>query len=446
MSFFSIFAGVPRAARWMAGSLAAIAIAAASIPVQAAQATLNGVATNTCTYTAVSVDANGNLTVTCNNAPANGQIAFSQTTYSADINNASFQVQVNRNSGTAGAVGATVSVNGGCSIGGGASTTVAFADGSAAAQAVTVATPATPTACVLSLSAATGGATLGANATINVIDPTAPGAFQFEAASSSANINVTNHIVRIVRTGGSNGTYDVLWGFTVAGLTGVAAAPNPVRFNSGETAKDITITSGTTAGTFGMTLVGANNVNPALQNGPYPVAPTVVNASVGTITAHTVTVAASSSCPTPGANVTAVNTPSPNTGTPIFGQSTGKIVSIPMPLNANNTYRLRVFNTSQTDASLTTTFALAKCPGDVQDSWATSGLAPCKKQGGYTGNSMDLRADQPLPVGGITFWGGKCGWLTADRASQWYFNIRVDNCNSGNCQFMYQIDANGAGY
>ncbi len=264
--------------------------------------------------------------------------------------------------------------------------------------------------------------------------PLFPGAFAFELASSNATPNVANHVVRIVRSGGSEGTYDVAYTMTPTGLTGASVTPpSPIRFAPGETTKDLVLATGTTSGTAAFSLAGATAVSPTFA----------ATTATGT---HTVSVSAPGSCPDPGPNTTLVATPPPNTGTPTYGRKAGDIVIIPMPVGAPNTVRLRVFNTSQTESSLTTTFALAKCPGEVQDAWPTYGLAPCKKQGGYTGNSMGLLAAAPTPIGGVTFWNGNCGWLTADRASQWYFNIRVDNCNSGNCQFNYQIDGNGTSY
>ena len=45
----------------------------------------------------------------------------------------------------------------------------------------------------------------------------------FELASSNATPNVANHVVRIVRSGGSEGTYDVAYTMTPTGLTGASA-------------------------------------------------------------------------------------------------------------------------------------------------------------------------------------------------------------------------------
>lgn len=414
-------------ARRIAAGAAAMLLLAGGLPAWAATATLNGVTTNTCTYTASAIDASGNIAVTCNNTPSAGQIAFAQTSYSADINNASFQVNVNRNSGSSGAVGATVTAGGGCTVAGGASTTVSFGDGLSTPVALVVGTPPTPTTCTLTLSAATGtpAPTLGGPASINVTDPTLPGTFSFQSPTSTATTGISNHSVTILRTGGTAGTYDVVWEAAVTGLTGQSASPNPVRFGPGETTKSITLTTGSTPGTVAFAIGTA--AAPVV-----PVAPTVTATTAsGT---HTVTVSQPTGCPTPGTNVTVLNAPtiaSPTAQRYAVSGPVGQIISIPAPAT---TFRIRTFDTVSTPASgFGTSFGLVRCPADTPSGQQT-GPVPCKKQGGWSGNTLDIASTQVL-------FPPNCYWTPAERQSQWHFNTRIDYCPAGqSCQFFIQIE------
>ncbi len=381
-----------------------------TLPTFSATATLSGVTTNSCTYTTTSVDSLGNITVTCNTVPQPGQIAFAQSTYGASINDNSFQVQVNRNNGSVGAVGATVTATGGCTVNGGGTTPVAFADGISTPAALVVGTPGTATTCTLALSGATGGATLGGNATINVTDPTQPGVFSFAAAASSAGTGVTNHLVTIQRTGGSNGAYDVAFTAAPTGLTGYSATVSPIQFANGQTTATITVTTGTTGGTVLYTLTGA-----------VPVAPNVTPTTLGTTVAHTVTVTSPSNCPANGVSPVEPGT----TGTYQIGNlAPGASMSIRLPGTA---WRVGTLQTVNTPQNFTHTFSIERCPGEFTATTG-SGAVPCKKTGGVSGNTLDI-------VQAPTF--AKCHWTPAERANVWYLNIRVDNCPTGSCQFYY---------
>jgi hypothetical protein len=401
-------------------------------PAVAATTTLSGTTGNSCTWNSYTVDSSGNYTFACGStAPSPGQIAFSSSAYSVNIN-ATTTVPLVRNGGSSGTVGAAVSAGTGCTISG--SNTVSFADGITTGQSVLVQGGTTPTAsgspCVLSLINFTGGATPGspANANVSVNDPTAPGTFAFALPGSNATTGGT-HIVNVSRLNGTAGSYTVAFTESQTGVTGYTTNGSSVSFADGVSTMPINVTAtGSSAGTVTYTLGTVTPVSPT----------TAATTASGS---HTVNVSAVTpgSCPAPIANAVTLNNFASAGGLYTANGALGAVFNFPLYPNA---YRLRVFNTSTTPSGFSVDMAVSTCPAVLYTDWPTTGfghmtdqvnghLGGCRKLGGQTGNAIDMALVSTL---------GKCWATAAERAPGWYFTVKVTGCPLSSCPFYVQID------
>jgi hypothetical protein len=404
-------------------------------PAVAATATLSGTTGNSCTWNSYTVDSAGNYTFACGTtAPSPGQIAFSSSSYAVNIN-ATTTVPLVRTGGSSGAVGATVSAGTGCTISG--SNTVSFADGVTTGQSVTIqgGTSPTPTGspCVLSLSDATGGATLGGNANVSVNDPNAPGTFAFALPSGSNATTGSTHTVTVSRIGGTFGDYTVAFAEQQTGVTGyVTSTLSPISFASGVASMPINVSAtGTTSGTVTYTL---GTVTPVNGN--------TVNTSASGSHMVTVTAVTAGSCPAPAANT--ITIPQLASGANYTANANvGSVYTV--PLNAN-TSRVRVYNTSSTPGGFQAEFGVSNCPGVMFSDWPQFGhmtdlvnghLGGCRKVADQTGNALDIKTASQL---------GACWATSADRLPAWYMTTKVISCGTLNgvtltsCSFYIQVD------
>jgi hypothetical protein len=145
----------------------------------------------------VTVDSSGNYTINCSGTatttaptPVPGTIAFSPTGYTGNTSS-TVNVTVTRSGGSSGAVGATYTTTGACTPSSGP---VSFADTVTTSQNIAFTTPATAGICTVTLSAATGNASLGSPATLTVVDPNAPGKIAFTSASQAATAGQANTV------------------------------------------------------------------------------------------------------------------------------------------------------------------------------------------------------------------------------------------------------------
>ena len=174
------------------------------------------------------------LTITDNDVPPPGTLQLSAATYSVAENGGTATITVTRTGGSAGAVGVTVTTSNGTATAPADYTavtqTVSFAAGDTANKTVTI--PIVDDALVegnetvdVTLSAPTGGATLGtpstAVLTITDNDVAPPGTLQLSAATYNVAENGGTATITVTRTGGSAGAV----GVTVATSNGTATAP-----------------------------------------------------------------------------------------------------------------------------------------------------------------------------------------------------------------------------
>jgi hypothetical protein len=412
------------------GFLAVILLISGAIagPAVAATTTLSGTSGNSCTWNSYTVDSSGNYTFTCGStAPSPGQIAFSSSLYSVNINQTT-TVPLVRNSGSSGIVGATVSAGTGCTISG--SNTVSFADGVTTGQSVTVQGGTSPTPsgspCVLSLSNATGGATLGGNANVSVNDPTAPGTFAFQSPGSNATTGGT-HVVNVSRLNGTTGSYTVAFTESQSGVAGYTTSGSSVSFADGVSTMPINVTStGTAAGTVTYTLGTVTPVSPTT-------APTTASGS------HTVTVSAvaAGTCPAPASNTSTLSLGASGASVAVTG-APGSVFTIPLNSTVRAAY---VFNTSETPSNFFAEFGVSTCPGVMYSDWPQYGhmtdlvnghLGGCRKTAGQTGNSLVVRSSATS---------GYCWASSTDRMPAWYLTVRVGSCGTySTCSFFVSVE------
>ena len=166
-------------------------------------------------------------------APQSGTLSFSAATYSVNEYGDSVTITVARTGGSDGAVGVSYSTSDGTATAGSdytaTSGTLSWADGDSAARTFSI--PITDDSVLessetvnLTLSSASGGATLGSPSTavLTIVDNEAsqPGELSFSAATYSVNENGGSVAITVTRTGGSDGAV----GISYATSNGTATA------------------------------------------------------------------------------------------------------------------------------------------------------------------------------------------------------------------------------
>lgn len=406
---------------------AAVAIAGAGFltaPVQAANVTFSG-CTSGAAYTNVQVDASGNFTITCQAQSAAGTIAFGQNAYSGNTSS-TVAISLTRTGGSTGAASSSVSVtNGGCTVSPGS---VQWADGDAAPKSATVTTTPGPATCTISGNAVTTSGSTTIQTTVNVVDPNQPGTFAFSASQSGPTAGGSNFTFQITRSGGSNGAYDVAFTATPTGLTGASIVEaSPIRFNAGETTKNLTLVPGSTAGSMLIHFVSAT-----------PVAPNTTATTVGADITINVT-NQTTGCPATPSNVIILPDIPQSEGAWILANADqGKIASAKLPVVNPALFGgvLTQTSTQGTGPITRIEMAISKCPGDftyyLQQPRVYPGTTyyPCYTSSSFiTNNSLRWH----LTVGNHFAY---CYAPTSD--GPWYINMRYEMPNgcpygSGNC-------------
>ena len=185
-----------------------------------------------------------------------GILQFSSTTYSGAESGGPITVTVTRTGGSSGAVSVTYASSDGTANSGvdyaAVLGTLNWADGDTASKTFTVtpvvdSTPGESETVILTLSAATGGATIGANnpATLTIND-SPPGSLQFTSTAFGGAETGGAITVTVSRTGGSTGTVGVTYatsnGTATAG-TDYGSATGMLSWGNGDTAnKSFTVT------------------------------------------------------------------------------------------------------------------------------------------------------------------------------------------------------------
>ncbi|MFT3706940.1 MAG: Calx-beta domain-containing protein [Archangium sp.] len=199
------------------------------------------VALNNATGGATLGTASGTVTISDDELPQRGTLAFTTNTFTAAENGGSVTITVTRTGGSNGAVGVSYATSNGTATSGSdytaSSGTLSWPDGDASSKTFTVAVL-NDTAFEggetvnLALSAATGGATLGtAAAVLTITDDESPnpGTLSFSNAAYSVTENGVSLVVSVTRTGGSDGAI----GVTYAASPGTASASSDFTPTSG---------------------------------------------------------------------------------------------------------------------------------------------------------------------------------------------------------------------
>lgn len=396
----------------------------AALPVSTALAAQVTVGSTSCSYSSFNGDTSGNFTFICSSTSSPGTLAFASTSASL-APSASTNVAVNRTGGSTGAVSATVSVtSGACTASPGS---VSFADGSTAAETVTVTAPATPnTSCVIALAAPTGGATLGTakNFTVSVVDPNANVTFKFSAPTSDVGLGGAGIPITVTRSGGTSGDWDVP--FTLAGsltasgslVTGggsVSPATGILNFPAGTQSKTITYTppatlpSGVTApGTVVLTLSGPNPIGPASGQTGALAAPSD----------HTVSVVQDTVCTTSATKEFTY----PGTQYKVTGVKPGETAAIGMNLGATTLGTDKygtwtMLESTATGASTDIQFSVSACPGDFNPASAN-----CIRHTSYLGSYVNFTVGAVQPTWALWLKSSMC--VLPAGTSKVYFNFR----------------------
>ena len=175
--------------------------------------------------------------------PQPGVLRFSSATYSVDENGGSASITVTRTGGSDGAVSVGYATSNGTATAGSdyrsTSGTLSWADGDGASKTFSVpiindSGDEPDETVILTLSSATGGATIGSpgTATLTIIDddlPPQPGVLRFSSATYSVDENGGSVSITVTRTGGSDGAVGV--GYATS--NGTATAGSDYRSTSG---------------------------------------------------------------------------------------------------------------------------------------------------------------------------------------------------------------------
>ena len=192
------------------------------------------------------------ITADLSGTPQPGTLQFSAASYSAADNAGSAQILVNRSNGSSGAISVTASTSDGTGKAGvdytSSSQVLTFADGDTTPKLLSVpvlvdAAKSGNKTVNLTLSAATGGATIGTQSTavltITATTVPVPGSLQFSASTYSAADNSGNVSISVTRTGGSAGAVSVAFATndgTGKSGTNYTATMQTVAFGDGDDA------------------------------------------------------------------------------------------------------------------------------------------------------------------------------------------------------------------
>jgi photosystem II stability/assembly factor-like uncharacterized protein len=204
--------------------------------------TVNVTLTNPTGGATLGAPASGVLTIVDNDTPPVGSLQFTATTASVNEGAGTAVVTVSRTGGSSGAVTVSYATANGSAVAPGdftiATGTLSWASGDTSPKTITV--PIIDDAIVessetfsITLSAPTGGATLGAvsTAVVTIVDnDVAPvGVLQFTAATATVNEGAGSVVVTVSRTGGSSGAVTVSY----ATANGSAVAPGDYTIATG---------------------------------------------------------------------------------------------------------------------------------------------------------------------------------------------------------------------
>jgi hypothetical protein len=424
---------------WRLLGLAAAATIAGSAfiaaPVQAATINFGSCASGG-TYTNVAVDGSGNFTITCTAVgPQPGTIAFSPNTYTANVSS-QVTVSLTRSNGSAGAASSSVTAAGGCAVAPGS---VSWTDGDAATKTVTVTTTPATGSCTLSGSTVTTAGSTTISATVNVVDPNVPGTFAFSQPQSGPGLN-QDWSFTIQRTGGTNGTYDIPFTAVPTGLTGASILEaSPIRFNTGETTKTLTLRTGSTAGsmvvTFGV---------------PIPVAPTTTPTTAGGAITLVVT-AGTGNCPSPASNVVLLpDMPVGEGAHTLINLAPGQIGSSKLPTLPAGVVGATITETQTqgTGDISRIEIGISPCPGDLLWGAKASDGGPGTNQQVAGGSYQPCYTSSPFISNVSVAWhltvSGHYAFCYAPVATgPWYVNVRYTmpaGCSygQGNCGASFQ--------
>jgi hypothetical protein len=277
---------------------------------------------------------------------------------------------------------------------------VNFADGSTAAESVTVTAPAAaPSSCVVALSLPTGGATLGAarNFSVSVVDPNSAVSFKFSSPSSSVGLGGGGISLTVTRSGGTNGDWDVPFtlagsltsaGSLVAGGGSASPATGILNFPAGTQSKTITYTPPATLPT-GVTAPGTVVFT---LGGPNPIAPaTGQTGSLATPSDHTVSVVQDTTCTTTATK----NFTYPNTQYKVTGVKPGETAAVALTLGSttlgSDGYgKFTVIESTETyNAEIQ--FTVSACPGDFNPASVN-----CVRHTGSLGGYINFGVGDPM--------------------------------------------------
>jgi len=225
--------------------LALSAIAALTVTGYAASQSvvqLQGVSTNQCTYSAMTVTPNGNVVVTCAGSTAAATYSLSAPSTLPVSTTTSTQVNIVRSGTASAAQDVNYQISGsGCPADGG---TVSFSAGASTQQAISFTTGSTAgQTCVVAITPPAGSAGSPTSKTITLVDPNADVQFSFAALSSSANVGTSADFIQVTRTGGTAGAYTVpvtltgQGGITIAG----SVSPNTLSFPANGTTTSVNV-------------------------------------------------------------------------------------------------------------------------------------------------------------------------------------------------------------
>jgi len=152
--------------------------------------------------------------------PSFGTISLSMFSYSVNENGGTVTITATRTGGSSGAVGVSYATSNGTALAGSdyiaANGTLSWADGNSTSKVITVslfndALIEGPETFTVTLSNATGGATLGtpSSATVTIVDDESPGSISLSASAYSVNENGGTVTITATRTGGSSGAVGV---------------------------------------------------------------------------------------------------------------------------------------------------------------------------------------------------------------------------------------------
>ena len=412
------------AAAGMAAGLAAVPSAYAST------VTVNGSSgTSVCTYGSFSGNTNGDFTfnncVAGTSTPQPGVLSLNLTgtaTSLAPNGTTSFAVaRTGMTTGGGTATGNLTVTGGGCTIN---PSSVTFADGSSVPSVSSIAVTAGATAatsCTITLAAVTASLGSPSSTTINVVDPLAPVAFNFSAASSTANFGGAPVSITVTRTGGTAGAWDVP--FTLSSTTGMVDGTGALVTGGGTITPTGKVSFPAGSGASQTITYSPPGTPPAGVTSPAsivitrgtPVETTATGQAqaAATITTHTITAQTLQGCATTATYTIPWN--GSQTLVSQVKQNENAAVSNTTSLLPGRLYTGTISETSATGDKADVIFTVSGCPGDYSMS-----IGACAQHQQYTGGKIYYSVG-PKPVS--TPWYLSVCELPAS-TTKVYFNFR----------------------